>query len=103
MERNTAFYVNWKGRHIKILPEEVRLIEIMKDYCVLHLADTRVMTDDSVEKIMSCLPENGFLNVRHKYLVNLQYISGINDHHINIGTITIPLRAKLLEKYSHPW
>jgi DNA-binding LytR/AlgR family response regulator len=74
-------------------------VEIKEDYCVLQLQDSSVISDDSAEKIMSYLPEDSFLHVRHKYMVNLKYVTDINDNYVYVGTLRIALRSGVQRAY----
>lgn len=95
MQNLTTFHTNWEGQSFKISLEELMFVEIMDDCCVLHLEDSRVMAEDSIEKIISHLPEDRFLRVRHKYLVNLKFITDMNEHYVYVGSVRLALRSKV--------
>jgi DNA-binding LytR/AlgR family response regulator len=94
MKDHTAFYVYWKGQRIRIPLQELQFVEIREDACVLHLTDSHVITDDPPEKIWSYLPENSFLSIRRKFMINLHFISGICDDYIHLGKTVIPQRTR---------
>jgi DNA-binding LytR/AlgR family response regulator len=95
MQNLATFYTSWKGQSTRISLEDLMFVEIMEDACVLHLQDSRVMTDDSAEKIMSYLPEDRFLRVRHKYMIHLKYVTDLNDDYVYVGSIRITLRSRM--------
>jgi DNA-binding LytR/AlgR family response regulator len=95
MQDLTTFYTSWERQPSRVSLEELMFVEIMDDCCVLHLEDSRIMTEDSAEKIMSYLPEDRFLRVRHKYLINLRFITDINDDYVYVGSIRLALRSKV--------
>jgi len=95
MQKLSTFHTTWKGQSTKVSLEELMFVEAMEDCCVLHLLDSRVMTDDSREKILSYLPEDRFLKVRHKYIVNLSHVTAINEEYVMVGTIRIALKARM--------
>jgi DNA-binding LytR/AlgR family response regulator len=94
MQKLATFFTTWKGQSTKITLDDLLFVEMMEDSCVLHLKDSRVMAEDSAEKIMSYLPEDSFLRVRHKYLVNLRYITNINEDYVYVEDIRINLRSR---------
>jgi DNA-binding LytR/AlgR family response regulator len=95
MQNLTTFHTSWEGQSSKILLDELMFVEIMDDCCVLHLEDSRIMAEDSVEKIMSYLPEDRFLRVRHKYLVNLRFVTDINEDYVYVGSIRLALKSSV--------
>lgn len=95
MKDLNTFHTNWEGQSSKISLNELMFVEIMDDCCVLHLEDSRIMADDSVEKIMSYLPEDRFLKVRHKYVINLSHVTDINEEYVLVGTIKIALKSRV--------
>ncbi|SEW18545.1 LytTr DNA-binding domain-containing protein [Chitinophaga sp. YR573] len=95
MQNLASFYTSWEGQSTRISLEELMFVEIMEDSCVLHLEDSRVMADNGSEKIMSYLPEDSFLRVRHKYMINLKYVTDINEDYVYVGTIRIALRSRV--------
>ena len=99
MQNLTTFHTSWEGQSSKISLDELMFVEIMDDCCVLHLEDSRIMAEDSAEKIMSYLPEDRFLRVRHKYLINLQFITDINDDYVFVGGVRLALRSRMQGTY----
>lgn len=95
MQNLTTFHTSWEGQSSKVSLEELMFVEMMDDCCVLHLQDSRVMAEESAEKIMSYLPEDRFLHVRHKYLINLRFVTDINDDYVYVGSVRLALRSKV--------
>jgi DNA-binding LytR/AlgR family response regulator len=93
MQNLATFYTSWKRQSTRISLEELMFVEIMEDSCVLQLREWSVISDDSAEKIMSYLPEDSFLRVRNKYVINRKYVTDINDHYVYVGTLRIALRS----------
>ncbi|SFE78287.1 LytTr DNA-binding domain-containing protein [Chitinophaga sp. CF118] len=92
MQSLTTFHTSWEGQLSKISLDELMFVEMMEDCCVFHLEDSRVMAEESAEKIMSYLPEDRFLPVRHKYMINRSYITDINDDYVYVGSLRIALK-----------
>jgi DNA-binding LytR/AlgR family response regulator len=95
MQNLTTFHTSWEGQSSKVLLDEIMFVEIMDDCCVLHLEDSRLMTEDSAEKIMSYLPEDRFLRVRHKYLVNIRFITDSNEDYVYVGSVRLARRSRM--------
>ena len=95
MQNLTTFHTSWEGQSSKVSLDELMFVEIMDDCCVLHLEDSRIMAEDSAEKIMSYLPEDRFLRVRHKYLINVHFITDRDDDYVYVGDIKLALRSRM--------
>jgi DNA-binding LytR/AlgR family response regulator len=78
-------------------------VEGLKDYVVLYVNDSRIITAMNLKTIAQHLPEAMFIRVSKSYLVNSSYIESFDNHTIYIKTTEIPIgevfRKKFLEQY----
>lgn len=94
MKHYTAFHVHSEGQRIRIPIEELQFVEVRADACVLHLNHAHITTEDSPEKIWSCLPERNFVAIRRKFMINLHHIAGVCDDYIHMKTGLIAQRER---------
>ena len=87
----------------KILFKDIVYVEGLKDYVVIYVNDSKVITAMNLKTISQHLPENIFIRVSKSYLVNSSYIDSFDNHTIYIKTTEIPIgevfRKKFLEQY----
>jgi len=87
----------------KIFFKDIIYVEGLKDYVVLYVNDSKIITAMNLKTIAQHLPENTFIRVSKSYLVNSSYIESFDNHTIYIKTTEIPIgevfRKKFLEQY----
>lgn len=103
MKHHTVFHVHSKGQRIRIPIQELQFVEVRADGCVLHLVHSHIIAEDAPEKIWACLPEDSFLAVRRKFMINLYYIAGICDDYIHMRTGLIPQRERQTGTINAHW
>lgn len=67
---------------IRVVPEDIVLIEAMKDYIKIHLVGRTIVTHNTMAKMESMLPENRFLRVNRSYIVRIHAINEIDGNQI---------------------
>jgi DNA-binding LytR/AlgR family response regulator len=103
MKHHTVIHVHSKGQRIRIPLHELQFVEIRADGCVLHLVHSHVVAEETPEKIWACLPEDSFIAVRRKFMINLYHIAGICDDYIHMGSGLIPQRDRQTGMISAYW
>ena len=87
----------------KISFKDIVYVEGLKDYVVIYVNDSKVITAMNLKTIAQHLPESAFIRVSKSYLVNSSYIDSFDNHTIYIKTTEIPIgdvfRKKFLEQY----
>lgn len=71
--------------------EDIRFIEGLKDYVVIHLAGQKLITAMNLKTFHQKIPQDVFLRVSKSYVVNKNYIESFDHHTIYIGGSEIPL------------
>jgi DNA-binding LytR/AlgR family response regulator len=103
MKHHSTFYVYSKGQRISISVHELQFIEIRADGCILYLRHSHLTTEEPPERIWACLPEDHFLAVRRKFMINLHYISGICDQYIHMRSGLIAQRDRQTGTITAHW
>jgi len=87
----------------KILFKDIIYVEGLKDYVVIYINDSKIITAMNLKTITQHLPETAFIRVSKSYLVNSSYIDSFDNHTIYIKSTEIPIgevfRKKFLEQY----
>ncbi|ACU58989.1 LytTR family transcriptional regulator DNA-binding domain-containing protein [Chitinophaga pinensis] len=102
-KHQSAFHIYSKGQRVRIPVRELQFVEIRADGCVLHLTHSHIISEETPERIWSCLPQDAFVAVRRKFMINLHYISGICDQYIHMNTGLITQRDRQTGKIGSHW
>jgi DNA-binding LytR/AlgR family response regulator len=106
VESNTADFLFIKAdrRYYKINFSEIKFIEGLKDYVVIHTQTQKLITAMNLKTIHQKIPANIFLRVSKSYVVNIHFIDSFDNHNIYIGDAEIPLgevyRSEFFKAYS---
>ena len=91
-------------RYYRINNKDIRFIEGLKDYIVIHTRDQKLITAMNLKTMHQKLPAATFLRVSKSYVVNAAYIESFDNHNIYIGETEIPLgdvyRSAFFERYA---
>ncbi|MFP3599163.1 LytR/AlgR family response regulator transcription factor [Chryseobacterium sp. SIMBA_029] len=93
VESNTADFLFIKAdrRYYKIHFSDIKFIEGLKDYVVIHTRTQKLITAMNLKTIHQKIPANKFLRVSKSYVVNIDYIDSFDNHNIYIEDSEIPL------------
>lgn len=83
---------------IQLYFEQVCFIEGLKDYVSFHTTEGKHVVYKRMKDLESMLPPN-FVRVHNSFIVNLNQVKKIEDHHVFIGTESIPVSEKYRESF----
>lgn len=75
----------------KVNFSDIKFIEGLKDYVIIHTATQRLITAMNLKTIHQKVPQNIFLRVSKSYVVNTNHIDSFDNHNIYIGESEITL------------
>lgn len=91
-------------RFYKIKFEDVKFIEGLKDYVVIHTTTQKLITAMNLKTIHQKIISQSFMRVSKSYIVNFNYIQSFDNHTIYIDDSEIPLgeifKSEFFAKYS---
>lgn len=77
---------------VKIVIDEIKYIEGLKDYLKIHMANNKyVLTLSNFKTLLSKLPENTFIRIHNSYVVNLRYVEAIQRNKVIIDQKRLPI------------
>lgn len=93
VESNTADFLFIKAdrRYYKINFSEIKFIEGLKDYVVIHTKTQKLITAMNLKTIHQKISSDIFLRVSKSYVVNIDCIDSFGNHNIYIEDSEIPL------------
>jgi DNA-binding LytR/AlgR family response regulator len=93
VESNTADFLFIKAdrRFYKICFSDIKFIEGLKDYVVIHTKQQKLITAMNLKTIHQKISGETFIRVSKSYVVNMNYIDSFDNHNIYIEDSEIPL------------
>lgn len=87
------FFVRTNHKMEKVVVDEIRYIESMREYSSIYTADRRFVINNSMQRIINELPQHKFMRVHRSFIVGLNYIEGIKGNTIVLNDKEIPIGA----------
>jgi len=83
-ETDEFFFVKADKKLIKIIYSDILYIEGLKDYVIIRMNDSRVITLQTMKSLESKLPSNIFQRIHRSYIINIQRINAIIGNMVEI-------------------
>lgn len=106
VETNNENYLVIKSdrRFHRIAFGDIRYIEGLKDYVVIHTKNNRLITAMNLKNIHQKIPGSVFMRVSKSYVINRNFIDSFDHHTIYLGESEIPLgevfKKEFFNKYT---
>lgn len=93
VESNTAdfLFIKAERRFYKISFSDIKFIEGLKDYVVIHTKQQKLITAMNLKTIHQKISGETFIRVSKSYVVNMNYIDSFDNHNIYIEDSEVPL------------
>jgi DNA-binding LytR/AlgR family response regulator len=91
-------YVKADKKLIKVFYEDLRYIEGLKDYVILHVDNKRIVTLQTMKSLEIKLPSAIFMRIHRSYIVNLRNIDVLEGNTVHIGNKMIPIGKNYKEE-----
>lgn len=106
VESNTAdfLFIKAERRFYKISFSDIKFIEGLKDYVVIHTKQQKLITAMNLKTIHQKISGETFIRLSKSYVVNMNFIDSFDNHNIYIEDSEIPLgevyRAEFFTKFA---
>ncbi|MCC3157067.1 LytTR family DNA-binding domain-containing protein [Hymenobacter sp. 15J16-1T3B] len=80
-----------KNRFIRVEYADIRYVEGLNNYVVLHLADQRLITYQTLKELTDTLPQPPFLRVHKSFIVSLDHVQAIDGNTLYVHDKMIPV------------
>lgn len=90
-EQENHLFIKSDGKHIKVLFDDLKYVEGLKDYLVLHLKNERLITLSTLKEMEDKLPNQQFIRVHKSYIINKQHLDTIERNRLYIDKAIIPI------------
>ncbi|MCS4224110.1 LytTR family DNA-binding domain-containing protein [Sphingobacterium sp. BIGb0165] len=94
-----AVFIKSDRKYYKILFDDIRFIEALKDYVVIYTRTNKLITAMNLKTMHQKLPARLFVRVSKSYLINLSFIDSFDNHTIYIDKFEIPIGEIYREQF----
>ena len=91
------FFIKCDSKYEKVNFIDVRYIEALQNYVVIHTRDKKLITYITMTGLEAQLPKDQFMRVHKSYIVSVASVSSVDGNEIFIGNATIPISRNLKE------
>ena len=92
-------YIKADRQYIRLFFKDIRYIEGMRNYVIIHTQKEKIMPAINVKQIYDRLPKTIFARVSKSYIINVNYINRILTDFVMIGDAEIPLGKTYKEHF----
>jgi two-component system, LytTR family, response regulator LytT len=85
------FFIKVKNQLKKVSLDEIVYLEAYDNYSYLHTPDQKYIISSNLKSIENKLSDHQFVRVHRSYLINLNFVDGIEDDVILINKVKIPI------------
>lgn len=87
------FFVNTGTQNRRLFYKNILYIEGDGNYVNYYCANRKVMVRSSIKETLANLPSDAFIQVHRSFIVSLSCIDKIEDNHIYIADVRVPISA----------
>ncbi len=92
------FFVKCNNKYEKVFFSEVRFVEALQNYVVMHTVNRKLITYLTLTGLEQQLPQQHFLKVHKSYIIGLAHVTALDGNDILIGNDRIPVSRNLKEE-----
>lgn len=86
-----TLFVRSEKKIIQVQVNKILYIEGLKDYVLIYTHDDRIITRESIKKILLLLEPYGFIQVHKSFIVSIEKIKVIDGSMLKMNDIEIPI------------
>jgi len=83
-EEREFFFVKADKKLVKVRFDDIIYIEGLKDYVIIRMADSRVITLQTMKSLEEKLPDDIFQRIHRSYIVNVQKIEALMGNMVEV-------------------
>ncbi len=90
-------FVNVNRTHHKVILDDIRYIESLKDYVRIHTPKDRLVVKGNLGSFMKQIPNNHFIRIHRSFAIALGYIESYNQQEVEIAGQKLPIGSSYRE------
>ena len=84
-------YVRADRKMVKVMVDEIRYIESLKDYVRIFVKDQQIITKQTITALEEMLPENDFMRIHRSFIVALKKVDSYDNHSVFVSKAELPV------------
>lgn len=100
-------YFRSDRKMVKVMLDEIRYIESLKDYVKIHLDGQTILTKQTISSVETMLPAGEYIRIHRSFIVSLKKISSYASTSVFLGKEELPIgphaRNYVLSKLKTSW
>ncbi len=84
-------FVKSERKFYKVELSDILFIEGLKDYVIIHLAGSRIITKMNLKAINEKLPRSLFLRINKSFIINVKHIDSFDNNDVYIQSHTVAI------------
>nr|WP_299346170.1 LytTR family DNA-binding domain-containing protein [Allomuricauda sp.] len=97
-DNKSHIFIKSDGTIIKILIDDITLVETAKDYVFIHTANNKYLTLVSLRQLEEQLPDSKFMRVHRYYMIGLGHVRKLEGNLLYVGNQKIRISRTLRNK-----
>jgi DNA-binding LytR/AlgR family response regulator len=93
------FFVKVDYKLVKVMYEELRYIEGMREYVAIHTLNRRLIVYQSMKKLAEMLESRQFFRIHKSYIVSLNHIETVYGNVVQIAGKELPIGKSYKEAF----
>lgn len=85
VENRDYFFVKADSKIIRVAYTDVLYIESLREYVRIHTHTEKIITLQSLSKLMEVLPSSRFVRIHRSHIINLEKIEQVNGNLVRLG------------------
>ena len=98
--KNEFLFIKSNKKSIKVKFSDILYIEGLGDYIKIHLKEQKIVTNLSMKKIFTLLPENKYYRIHKSFIVALEHIDSIEGNLVEINKTKLPLGNNYRQEFT---
>ncbi|HEX6891769.1 MAG TPA: LytTR family DNA-binding domain-containing protein [Chryseolinea sp.] len=84
-------YVRADRKMVKVMVDEIRYIESLKDYVRIFVRDQQIITKQTITALEEMLPETEFMRIHRSFIVAVKKVDSYDHHSVFVSKTELPV------------
>ena len=84
-------YFRADRKMVKVMVDDIRYIESLKDYVKIHLDQQTIVTKQTISSVETMLPADEYIRIHRSYIVSIKKITSYSSASIFLGKEELPI------------
>ncbi|MBR2647556.1 MAG: response regulator transcription factor [Sediminibacterium sp.] len=84
-------FIKADRKYFKLLFKDIRYIEGLKDYVIIHIDDKKIVTAMNIKTIAMQLPAESFARISKSFIVNIAHIISFDSFNVYLKAEELPI------------